>query len=105
MVDLSLTLSICCVEAKLNFVNTVHKPEEGLYSTLDSAHKLIIFILSKLIVVAGYRYKNAQFTNEVEITDCDSKGDFVVKANVVQEGFQVKTFNFVEDKGLLRVLK
>jgi hypothetical protein len=105
MVHFCLTFSVRCVEPKLNFVNAVHKPEEGLYSALDSAHELIVSILSKLIVVAGYRNEHAQFTNEVEVTDCDSERDFVVKANVVHEGFQVKTFNFVEDKGLLRVLK
>ena len=75
------------MESELNFVNAVHKPEEGLHSTLDSAHELLVSVQSVFIVIAGYRYEYTQLANEIKVTNCDSEGNLVVKADVVHEGF------------------
>lgn len=83
MIHFRLAFSIRCMESKLNFVNTVHKAEEGLHSALNSAHELLVSVQSILIVIAGYRYKYTQLANEIKVTNCDSKGNLVVKANVV----------------------
>ena len=84
-----LTFTVRCMEAKLDFVNSIHKSKERLYSAFDCAHELFVSILRMLVMETCHRDKHVELSNEVEIAHSYSNRCLVVKTNMVHEGFQV----------------